>query len=79
MSTATNSNIRFHFQVKVNRILIRILINSRLSRDLIKPKFIEKYRIPIKKKSKLYRLYNFNNTLIRKVNSYTKLLNLKIG
>ena len=40
---------------------------------------MEKYRVPTKRKSELYRLYNFDNTIIGKVDSYTKLLNLRIG
>ena len=74
----SNSDKRFWFQIKVKGILIKILINSRLNRDLIKFKFIKKYQLPITK-CKLYTVLNFNGIIIDIIKSYTKLLSLRIG
>ena len=64
--------------MKIEGILVRILLNNRLSRNLIKPEFIYKYRLVIKRCT-LYILTNFNNSIIGTINSYIKALNLKIG
>ena len=64
--------------MKIKGILVRILLNSRLNRNLIKLKFIYKYRLAIKG-CVLYALINFNNFMIGIINSYTKVLNLRIG
>ena len=53
------------------------MLNSRLSRNLIKLKFIYKYKLVIKRCA-LYILINFNNFVIGIVDSYTKVLNLRI-
>ena len=64
--------------MKIKRILIRILFNNKLNRNLIKLEFIYKYRLVIKRYA-LYILINFNNSIIGIINSYTKVLNLRIG
>ena len=64
--------------MKIKRILIRILLNSKLNRNLIKLEFIYKYKLAIKGCA-LYILINFNNSIIGTINSYTKVLNLRIG
>ena len=64
--------------MKIERILVRILLNSKLNRNLIKLKFIYKYRLAIKG-CVLYILINFNNFIIGTINSCTKVLNLRIG
>ena len=64
--------------MKIKRILVKILLNSRLSRNLIKLEFIYKYRLAIKRYA-LYALTNFNNFMIGTIDSYTKVLNLRIG
>ena len=64
--------------MKIKGILVRILLNSKLSRNLIKLKFIYKYRLAIKGCA-LYALINFDNFMIGIVDSCTKVLNLKIG
>ena len=57
---------------------MRVIINSGLSRDLIKLSFIRKYSLPIRKYEP-YVLINFDGLIIGTVNSYTKILNLRIG
>ena len=64
--------------MKIKGILIKILFNSRLNRNLIKLKFIYKYKLAIKGCA-LYIFINFNNFIIGIINSYTKILNLRIG
>ena len=64
--------------MKTKGILVRILLNNKLSKNLIKLEFIYKYRLAIKKYI-LYILINFNNSIIGTINNYTKALNLKIG
>ena len=64
--------------MKIEGILVRILFNNRLNRNLIKLEFIYKYRLAIKRCA-LYALMNFNNFVIDIVDSYTKVLNLRIG
>ena len=64
--------------MKIKRILVRILLNSKLNKNLIKLKFIYKYRLAIKGCA-LYIFINFNNFIIGIINSYTKILNLRIG
>ena len=64
--------------MKIKGILVRILFNNKLSKNLIKLKFIYKYRLAIKRRA-LYILTNFNNSIIGIVDSYTKVLNLRIG
>ena len=64
--------------MKIKGIPIKILINNRSNKDLIKPKFIRKYNLPIIKR-KLYIVLNFNEIEIGTVKSYTKILNLRIG
>ena len=64
--------------MKIKRILVRILFNSKLNKNLIKLEFIYKYRLAIKGYI-LYILINFNNFIIGIINSYTKALNLRIG
>ena len=64
--------------MKIKGIPIRILLNSRLNKNLIKLEFIYKYRLAIKRYT-LYTFINFNNSIIDTINSYTKALNLKIG
>ena len=63
--------------MKIKGILIRILLNSRLNKNLIKLKFIYKYKLAIKRCA-LYIFMNFNNSIIGIVNSCTKALNLRI-
>ena len=63
--------------MKIKRIPIRILLNNRLNKNLIKLEFIYKYKLTIKKYT-LYILINFNNSIISIINSYTKALNLRI-
>ena len=63
--------------MKIKGILVRILFNNRLNKNLIKLKFIYKYRLAIKRYA-LYIFINFNNFIIGIVNSYTKVLNLRI-
>ena len=58
-------------------ILIKILINSRLNKVLIKFKFIKKYKLFITK-YKLYIILNFNKIIINIIKYYTKILNLRI-
>ena len=64
--------------MKIEGIPIRILLNNKLNRNLIKLEFIYKYRLAIKRCA-LYILINFNNFIIGIINSYTKVLNLRIG
>ena len=64
--------------MKIKGILIRILLNNKLSRNLIKLEFIYKYRLAIKEYA-LYILINFNNSIIDIINSCIKVLNLRIG
>ena len=64
--------------MKIEGILVRILLNSRLNKNLIKLEFIYKYRLAIKRYA-LYILINFNNFIIGTINNYTKALNLRIG
>ena len=64
--------------MKIKGILVRILFNNRLNRNLIKLEFIYKYKLAIKG-CVLYTLINFNNSIIGTINSYTKALNLRIG
>ena len=63
--------------MKIKGILVRILFNSKLNRNLIKLKFIYKYRLAIKRCA-LYILINFNNSIIGTINSCIKALNLRI-
>ena len=63
--------------MKIKGIPVRILLDSRLSRNLIKLEFIHKYRLAIKRCA-LYILTNFDNFVIGTVNSYIKALNLRI-
>ena len=64
--------------MKIKGISIRILLNNKLNRNLIKLEFIYKYRLAIKGCA-LYALINFNNFIIGTINSCTKVLNLRIG
>ena len=64
--------------MKIKGILVRILLNSKLNRNLIKLEFIYKYRLTIKRCA-LYIFINFNNSIIGIINSYIKILNLRIG
>ena len=64
--------------MKIKGILVRILLNNRLSRNLIKLEFIYKYRLAIKRCA-LYIFINFNNSIIGTIDSCTKALNLRIG
>ena len=64
--------------MKIKGILVRILFNSRLNKNLIKLEFIYKYKLAIKGYA-LYIFINFNNSIIGTINSYTKILNLRIG
>ena len=64
--------------MKIKRILVKILFNNKLNRNLIKLEFIYKYRLAIKRYA-LYILINFNNFIISIINNYTKALNLRIG
>ena len=64
--------------MKIEGIPIRILLNNKLNRNLIKLEFIYKYRLAIKG-CVLYALMNFDNSIIGIVDSYTKILNLRIG
>ena len=64
--------------MKIKEILVRILLNSRLSKNLIKLEFIYKYKLAIKRCA-LYIFINFNNSIIGTINSCTKALNLRIG
>ena len=54
------------------------MLNNKLSKNLIKLEFIYKYRLAIKGYA-LYILINFDNSIIGIVDSYTKVLNLRIG
>ena len=63
--------------MKIKEISIRILLNSRLNKNLIKLKFIYKYGLAIKGCA-LYILTNFNNSIIDIIDSCTKALNLRI-
>ena len=54
------------------------MLNNKLNRNLIKLEFIYKYRLAIKG-CILYTLINFDNFIIGTIDSYTKVLNLKIG
>ena len=64
--------------MKIKGILVRILFNNKLNRNLIKLEFIYKYRLAIKGCA-LYILMNFDNSIIGIINSCTKALNLRIG
>ena len=64
--------------MKIKGILVRILLNNKLNKNLIKLEFIYKYRLAIKG-CILYILINFNNSIIGTIDSYTKVLNLRIG
>ena len=64
--------------MKIKGILVKILLNNKLNKNLIKLEFIYKYRLAIKG-CVLYILINFNNSIIGIIDSYTKALNLRIG
>ena len=64
--------------MKIKGILVRILFNNKLNKNLIKLEFIYKYRLAIKGCA-LYILINFNNFVIGTINSCIKALNLRIG
>ena len=63
--------------MKIKGILVRILLNNKLNRNLIKLKFIYKYKLVIKG-CILYILTNFDNSIIGIINSCIKVLNLRI-
>ena len=77
-ATKSNGDKRFRFWAKIEGILVRILINSGSSRDLIKPEFVRKHNLPTINREP-YAISNFDGTIIGTIKNCTKALNLRIG
>ena len=76
-TTIVHGDKRFRFWAKVEGIPVRILLDSGSSRDLIRPEFVNRHRLPTTK-CKPYALTNFDGTMIGTVDSST-MVNLRIG